>query len=626
MSGEDKTIVSLELVAGLLVDAVPAQLEAEPAVQPGSDPPARKRRPRLPGDVGAPAGPIGAAASSLPPGCPIVPLGIEGDVCHYLDAEGQHRGLRARDHGRLNLLNLFGRRPHLATAAWPRLNRQGDVVGWHPEDCAQALMKAAAEAGIWTALDHLRGPGAWLGPEQELVLHCGDQIWRGRPHGEGGMAAGTWLAPGAIAPHVYPAKGRIAIPAADPQPDGDNGAGGQLLQLLNTWAWKRGRLDAHLLLGMVAAGILGGALKWRPVMWITGGKGTGKSSLHDVLKLVWDDALISVSDASAAGLWQKLKQSTLPVAFDELEAEEDNRRADAVIKLARQAASGGVVLRGGADHQASEFVARSCFLFSSILLPPLLSQDRSRIAILELGALQGHHALRLDAAKLRTIGARIRRRLVDGWARLAPTLETYAQALAERGHSKRGCDVFGTLLACADLVMFDQVNGDYAAEMAEQLPAADDDTDDADEWLHHLLSSVTDVHRDGARFTLAEWITKAAGLDPDARPEEARRILGTVGLAVEFDAAGTGWLLVANRGARLAELFRGTHWAGRSGATAVWVQTARSVQGAKPSAKPVWIGGATVRATQIPLAKVIRPAPTPGDEGKQALAAEAQDR
>ena len=43
-----------------------------------------------------------------------------------------------------------------------------------------------------------------------------------------------------------------------------------------------------------------------------------------------------------------------------------------------------MVLRGGSDHQAAGFVVRSAFMFSSILIPPLLDQDLSRIAVLTL--------------------------------------------------------------------------------------------------------------------------------------------------------------------------------------------------------------------------------------------------
>jgi hypothetical protein len=96
-------------------------------------------------------------------------------------------------------------------------------------------------------------------------------------------------------------------------------------------------------------------------------------------------AVLRTHDATEASIRQVLGKQTLPVFFDELEAEANSDRAMRVIKLARLASSAGVIYRGGSDHQATEFIARSCFYFTSILMPAMLAQDRNRLAILELG-------------------------------------------------------------------------------------------------------------------------------------------------------------------------------------------------------------------------------------------------
>ena len=129
----------------------------------------------------------------------------------------------------------------------------------------------------------------------------------------------------------------------------------------------------------------------------------------------------------------------LTVAVDELEAEADNRKVDAVVSLARRAAGGGKIHRGGADHRGVVFEARSCFLFSSINVPPLLGADRSRMAILALD-----------------------------------TLAAYARALSAEGYDARGCDVFGTLLACANLALHDAAADYDSAVETEKGPSYTD--------------------------------------------------------------------------------------------------------------------------------------------------------
>lgn len=555
----------------------------------------------------------------LPADCPVMPLGMANGIYYYLDAAKQFRAIKDKDHGRLVLMGLFGSKSMLLPQYWERRDKSGkNVVGWRPEECAEALMASAARKGVWSADERVRGPGAWRGPEGELILHCGDQIITKHLDGRREIAE-----PGAVGRYVYPAGPPGPQPAPEAAIEGAGGPGGRVLDILGTWRWRRGEVDATLQLGWIVASMAGGALSWRPVLWVTGGAGTGKSTLHRLLHDLHDDAIVQPTDATPAGIWQKLRYSTHPVAFDELEAEEDNRKAQAVVKLARQAASGGVVLRGGADHQGAEFVARAAFLFSSILLPPLLGQDRSRLAILELEKLPRGQAMPDMAARaLRALGAGLRRRLFDQWPRWEATLESYRHALTTiGGHGARGADQFGTLLAAADLALYDDAPDDArVSAWAEKLRASelievDDNEADEQRLVAHLMTATVDPFRSGARKSLGEWIARAASDDPPEDPSqpqpaiEANRVLGTYGLKVIRLEAGT-ILAIANYHAGLTHIFAGTHWAGRSGAQGVWVQAARRLQGAIPSTRAIWFCGAggqgyTGRGTLVPIERFL---------------------
>jgi len=563
------------------------------------------------------------AGFGLPEGCPVVPLGVRGKICFYLDAAHQLIDIRRRDHSRLEIMGLFGRRSDLLYKFWPRISND-IVVGWRPELAAEALVNAAHTVGVWDPFGRVRGTGAWAGEDGELVLHTGGGIYVG-PKEEGG--GGEWLPPGAVGRYVYPAAAPGPRPAAEPQGAGEDGPAGELLKLYKCWNWRRGETDAMLLLGWTGAAMLSGALKWRPLVWITGRRNTGKSTLRqDLLEHVFDGELLSVSDATEAAIWQRLGYAALPVALDEVEAEEDNRRAGRVIRLARQATSGGIIIRGGADHQGADFIARSCFLFSSILVPPLLAQDRSRMAILELERIDREaERPKLEPRRLRAIGSGLRRRLTDGWWRLGEAIDQWRAALAEAGHDGRGCDQFGTLLACADIMLYDHaVSSDELTSWAEKLSAAtlaerEDDAEDETRCLGHLLSSILDPYRKGARRSVAEWISEAAGDSHRAPPGgeepalpdaiEANRILGTYGLRI-VEAEGRRWLAVANSHQGVAALYHGTHWASKSGASGVWAQALTRLPGAVRGANTIWFAGSVARVTLIPLEVVL-----PREEG-----------
>lgn len=532
--------------------------------------------------------------TTLDDDCPVVALGINDDVCYYIDCKRQLRPLSARDHSRLNIMKLFSPKTKYLWDTWPRTNEEGAVVGWKPEIVAEAMMCAASQAGIIDIVDRVRGPGSWVDEDGKLVFHCGDVLYHGDQE----------LEPGQIGRHIYPAAPEKPRPSSEPS---NVQAAETLLALLNKWNWRRKGTDAHLLLGWIGASLIGGALKWRPMVWMTGDKATGKSTLHEVLNGVHGPGgLIHATDPTAAGLWQSVGHASLPIALDELESEADNRKNQNIIKLARHAASGGTTLRGGSDHKGTSFTVRSCFLFSSILIPPLLGQDVSRMAILQLDNLEGVSAPRLEPKKLAEIGAVFRKRLMEQWPRFAETLEMYRECLHKTGHGGRSSDQFGTLLACADLLLYTGLP--MAADLTHwgeelkrsTLAEAEDDIADSERCLSHLLSSLCDVFRDGKRRTIGSWIEEAAGKGNQIVDADANKILATFGMRVEKkdDKAS---LLVANTHQGMSGIFRDTIWHGMPGSTGVWVQSLRRVSGAEASKTSTNFGGAPARFTRLPL-------------------------
>lgn len=547
--------------------------------------------------------------TDFPKDCPVEPLGINGDCIYIIDQTRQLRVIKGKDLNRSTIITLFGSQTDLIHSFWPRYSKPDDdgvcrVVGWRPEQAGETLWKEAARRGVIDASNTIRGPGAWLDDDGRLVYHCGDIIYRGA----------ETLQPGLVGKYVYPS----APPKPRPMPSPAGGEyAGELLSVFKTWNWRRPDVDPYLLLGWIGASMLGGALDWRPLVWVTGDKATGKSTLHKVIEHVsGKTGIIQSTDATAAGLWQKVGHASLPVALDELESEEDNRRQNTVIKLARHAASGGSVLRGGTDHKNSDFTVRSCFLFSSILIPPMLGQDISRMAILQLDKITGE-PLVLDQKRLQEIGQALRARLMQNWHRFNSVAETFKHALANVGHGGRGSDQFGTLLACYYILVSDypphsdtlDIWGDLLKRST--LAEAEEDVADHQRCISHLMTATLDSYRAGEKRTVGEWVLRASGgkngtqYDASSQ-EEASHILGNYGLKVTVKRSNNMpvlcFLSVANAHTGLSVVFRDTHWQGRSGANGVWVQALRRIDGAISDQQR--FRGNRLSCTSIPLDKI----------------------
>ena len=585
--------------------------DAGPAAPPGSTVPAAGHE-----DLLKPA--------DLPPECPVVPLGKLDTRFFFLDRDKQVIGLSARELQSRNYISaLFGEDNYLLASIWPRRNRDNLVNGIDVARASDSLMRACSQAGIWDPAQRVRQRGAWPGPEGELVLHLGDQLLIVSADGTPARPAPL----GRYASHVYPRVEAGPRPSLEPTGIGQSGAGPRVLRHLSGWAWRRGELDARLMLGQLTTAMIGGALPWRAHVWVTGTRGAGKSTLHAYIKALHEDAVTAPSDTTAAGLWQTLQHSSEPLYIDEAEAAEDNRKNSAITQLARIASSSGEVRRGGADHRSVSFTVRSSFAFLSINMPPLLSQDRSRLAMLELFDRPRDVSLDVPAllTEARKLGPRLRRRLVDTWPRYAATLQLYRAALSAVGHSPRAADQFGTLLCGADLVLHDGLpDPEFVSELASQLAPGEiaevvDDVPDELACLQHLMTFQIDPFRRGRKASLGEWIQWAAEDPPPAgefgdpapadddsarpvSPEAANRVLASFGVKVVRDAGGRlPWLAIANAHSQLAAIYQGTHWASRSGAIGVWSQALRRLEGAQRSEKPVRFGAVTARSTLLPV-------------------------
>lgn len=537
----------------------------------------------------------------LPEGCPVVPLGVSGDVFHYLDELGQHIELEGGKHGKLAVATLFKRRQHMLFTFWPRTNKDGDVTGWHADKGAMALQIAASKRGVWDPFKKMRGAGAWLGDDGGLVLHCGDEI----------LIGDGWRKPGEYERYVYPTADTTLKPSPVGAHAGTDGCAEQLLALLNTWNWKRKEVYSWLLMGWIAAAMVGGALRWRPVVWITAPAGSGKSTLqNDLVTALFDGGLRSVDDATPASVRDAARYSTLPIAIDEAEPDPESRRVDGMIRLARSAASGSITMRSSSDNVAKHFVVRQCFMFSSVLVPGMQAADRSRIAILELGDLNNEAPPKLEPKRMRVLGAAILHRMVDQWHRWPQALEAYRTALTSCGHGGRAADVFGTLLAAADLLSSDaEVDSDTAREWADKLGLADmvsgvDNARDEERTLRHMISSIIPFDGVGERNTVAKWVTLAIHGDFDQKAN-AERVLGNYGMRVMKREGDRQALLVANDHQGVARIFQGTHWAAKSGAQGVWVQALRRLPLAEPTDKVVRIGGVPCRGTYVDAGLVV---------------------
>ncbi len=559
-----------------------------------------------PGEWGMEADELG-----LPPGCPVIPLGFDGDEYWFLDVTGQLRSRHYKDFSINSIGSLFHGRELFLHWAWPKKNADGVVTSWRAEKASERMRAACARKGAWSMLERARGRGAWLLADGRLVIHCGTRLFLDGDEDLLGEFDGN----------VYMTRPPVPTPWPTTLED-KQGPARKLLPLLRTWNWARPDIDPILFLGWQGAARIGGALKWRPSIFMIGDKSTGKSTLHDVMRFLHGEGLIQSGDSTAAGIYQRLKADALPVAVDEIEGKSDNRRAKAVIELARVAASGALILRGGDRHQGTNFYARSCFAFSSINTPPLEPQDLSRMALLRLKKLKDDQEQPIiDEEELGRIGRMITRRMIDNWYRFEGTLKAYRAALADAGHDSRGQDTFGTLLACADLIIdcdgeaLELPMGPDAEDLrfwTEKFDAAEmfEFEDAGENWrrcLDELVSKRVEAWRSGSRQTVGQVLLAfRRGGEDGLTMSEANGWLEQAGIKLQKpENAGEEFsVFIPNQHSLLQELFKETTWFGERG-SGVWTGALRQAPEELYALKSANLAGRKCKGTAFPVSVVL---------------------
>lgn len=551
-------------------------------------------------DGGPPAPPEdGEGRRRRPVGCPVVPLGIDGeDARWFVTPSGRLVALKAREHQKLNLMALFDGDDRWLQEWFPSTRvvkgKDGEpdtveVVGWNAMAAAGWLIRSSVEAGGFNRQKSLRGHGAWR-PERDdrakgLIVHCGDRL----------LIDGEWRSPGRLGTRIYPTKPPLPAPADKPATVEE---GQRVLAYFNAVPFDNPETMPRLALGAMGAAFLVGALKFRPMVHFGGDKGSGKSTVLAFIAKMLSDWAENTADTSEPAVRGMLAGGAKAVLIDEMEPEELKERAQQIVRLARLAWSdtSGGASRGTKDGGYTTTPLQAIFMMASIVPPPMGEADTDRFTYLTQRHISPKPKGWVDAMaseqELLTLGPRIHRRMIDAWPRIQRLMPMIEQALEADHHAGRSPVNLSVLLACAEVLTSDEdpdsMNIGAIVAPFDPLERAER-TDDRAGWqrcVDHLLTSPGSDWRDGSRRLVAELVRDEVAELAEGRVETKQDDLRRIGLRVmklsdkqapERIRVGQIGLAVSNTARGLENLFAETAWA-KGG----WVAGLRSVPDALP--------------------------------------------
>jgi putative DNA primase/helicase len=468
---------------------------------------------------------------------------------------------------------------------------------------ADAIMRACYARGVFNP-DAMRGRGVWI-DDGRRVMHLGDHLL------VDGIA--TKL-DGIQSRYIYEQARPLDVALGAPLTDAD---ARRVLAMCCAVAWQNPDRDGRLFAGWIVSALIGGALAWRPHLWLLAEAGSGKSWLLENIArpLLGDLAIVMQGKTTEAGIRGELGCDARPVVFDEAETqnETDRARMQLAIDLARQASSedGGAIVKGTKEGGARRYVIRASFLFASINAGLTQAADESRFATLSLtgGCPDQFQALKVAHAEAMQPG--VSGRLLARALAMVPTIrhnaELLADTIARTGAGRRVGDTLGTLIACQmALVDATQLTPDTARAFLAQrqwLQEAAHEARVAPEYeraIAHLMQA------EGARqlrngrhevVTISELIAACWGVAPEdlgISAREADLLLRRMSMRVSGDR-----LLIGNRSSRVAELFRNTPWG------AGWSATLARIPGATRGIECRFTAALKDKCLAIPMAYIM---------------------
>lgn len=426
--------------------------------------------------------------------------------------------------------------------------------------------------------DTLRGRGAWR-DDGRFVFHFGHRLWV-----DGKMMDVTEVDSG----FVYEQGRRLRLPHNDALSAAE---GRKVYEAFGAFHWTR-QASAILLAGWCALAPVGGALRWRPHVWLTGGAGSGKTTILNLVNwLMHGTALYAQGNSTEAGIRQTLRIDSRAVIFDESEQNNDKEvlRVQNVLSLIRQSSteSDARTLKGTQGGEAMDFVIRSMFCLGSIQVGLKQQADIERITVLTLrpkregrdgvdDSTAAENWARISAAiaALRAdpdLPAKMLHRSLKLLPITVQNVEIFAQAAAEKFGSQRDGDQYGTLLSGAwSLVSSKVATLDEARAMISRYDWSDylegSETEESDKALAALMGRMIRIKAQDV--SIYELVMRAAAQPCDLRDVSAREADLTLrrhglmlrwGNGVGNTAAGA--LLIAYKHAELDRLMEATPYA-----------------------------------------------------------------
>jgi len=456
---------------------------------------------------------------------------------------------------------------------FPKFNKN-KLIGADATRAGDTLMEACCDKGGFDP-SLVRGRGVYLDANRKVVVNWGQEIPQDSKY-------------------IYVCH--LPLNMDDVRKDDVDAL--EILKFFELFNWNSPSA-AYLLFGWVVTAVICGVLEWRPHLFLSGAKNTGKTTIVNALIAILEPiAIVLDGQSTEAGIRQKVGADSRPVILDEFESDQDVARMKRVIKLIRSASSANYAMaRGTPEGKVLEFTLRSSFMLAAINPMATTTADQSRTVVLPLSKHNNDKkiALRISKAieKFEGIGPSWCACVIDNIPHILGNIKVLRRVFPP-SESRHALNMSILLAAAWTLLNQSEMTEDEADKIISKHKSLIDELaevheeDDSFDCLSALLEFSIEHSLLGAILSELRQLISQNG--DREHIQSSKHLIQKYGLRWE-----DGGFLVANSHRGVAEIYRGTLWE-----TGGWVSSLPRLEGAKKHNLRRFSGDKRSRCTWIP--------------------------
>lgn len=316
--------------------------------------------------------------------------------------------------------------------------------------------------------------------------------------------------------------------------------------------------DKIIILGQIYSSQVFAALDWRPHVWITGGKGCGKSTILRYIQSMLPFSVMT-QDSTASGIRQNLGNDAMSIVYDESEpnTERDRSKMSEIMSLARQSSTRNFYqsFRGSANGKASASNTNANFFMGSIQSASMNAADISRFFLIEMNSVEGQSVekfkeIDLYMTKAQECSDKLFVRAVNHFKALIKNIETCKTVIKKGKYESRLADQLAPIMAgYFGFFSTDEITESQAESILNELNFKNSDyvTSNATTDSERCFDSIFDLQIPGRSITVGQCIEKIKYANTHLVKEENQDTLALLGLRFDENEGGLFISLSSNQ-------------------------------------------------------------------------------